>query len=901
MFFYQSIWLLLMIPAGVLLYKFPSQSKFTQILRITIICILVLAMAQLSIKLQSKKGTIVVLADRSASMTKEALESELEVIRTIRKHSNGKGDLQVLSFGEKALIENTSNNIIFEKFQTNPGVNQSYLNNALEKALTLIPVDVPGKVLILSDGNWTGISPHILAPQFASRNISIDYRNFKREIIEDISISNIQAPVSVTPGEFFTITVWVNAYKDQDIIFNASRNNKSLVNIKRKIFKGKNRIIFRDNAQVAGTQIYKVNIKPLTEKSDPIPENNSAKFFIGVNGDKPILCITPSDNSSFANLLKKGLKVTSIKYEDFNWTIEELSQYSAIILENIPASKIGLTGMNNIVSWVKNSSGGLMITGGKNSYGTGGYFKSPLEDIMPVSMELKQEHRKLAMAIVVALDRSGSMGARVDGNQTKMDLANIATAEVLDMLGPHDEFGVIAVDTTPHTIVSLKSAQDAKKDRNKILKMESMGGGIYVYNALTASVQMLLDAKSDTKHIILFADTADAEEPGKYKDLLSECEKYNITVSVIGLGTSRDKDAQLLIDVAKRGNGQHFFTDRAKELPSLFAQDTFVIARNTFLDEPVNVEINPNINLLTNEVFGDKFSIGGCNLTYLRPKATLSAFTKDDYQAPVVTSWFVGSGRVLCYAGEVDGEFTGNIKSWEKCGSFFSSLARWTAGDKSKLPQNMVLEQNIENGINIIRLHLDPERDNDSFSELPVIKTIVSNKLKKNSISTKKMKWQDADTLVLYNPLYGNDIYLSTVYLPDSSDKKNIPITLSPVCLPYSPEFNLSNLKGVDELDNLANITNGSSRVNLQDIWADLPEKPQNYTIAPYLITLAIILFLLEIFERRTAYFAKKQKINPIKKDKPKNNLSNKKAEVSTSEKEDDNLFSALDELNKRK
>ncbi len=69
------------------------------------------------------------------------------------------------------------------------------------------------------------------------------------------------------------------------------------------------------------------------------------------------------------------------------------------------------------------------------------------------------------------------------------------------------------------------------------------------------------------RHIILFADAADAEEPGDYMKLLAEMQKEKCTVSVIGLGTEKDSDADFLKDVAKRGNGRIFFNANANELP----------------------------------------------------------------------------------------------------------------------------------------------------------------------------------------------------------------------------------------------------------------------------------------------------------------------------------------------
>ena len=65
-------------------------------------------------------------------------------------------------------------------------------------------------------------------------------------------------------------------------------------------------------------------------------------------------------------------------------------------------------------------------------------------------MEMRREHRKMSLAIVVALDRSGSMSAPAGGGRIKMDLADLGAVQVLDLLSPMDEIGVFAVDTEPH-------------------------------------------------------------------------------------------------------------------------------------------------------------------------------------------------------------------------------------------------------------------------------------------------------------------------------------------------------------------------------------------------------------------------------------------------------------------
>ena len=464
----------------------------------------------------------------------------------------------------------------------------SDLNGAIEKAMALIPQDAPGRVLLLSDGRWTGKDPSGITAQAAARGLPLDYRLMQRASTNDVAISHIDAPETVNPGESFMLAAWIHAPVPSEISFELLRGNQRLAAGTRKMSSGLSRLVFRDKAIRPGTHQYTVRI--VGSETDPVPENNSAKILVGIEGFRPILHVTNASDSGLARLLQAGgLDVKTGPPSAYRWSLDELSGYSAALIENVLADEIGLRGMENLAFWVRETGAGFMMTGGKHAYGPGGYFRSPLEPIMPVSMELRREHRKLSLAIVVAMDRSGSMSMPVGGGRTKMQLANLATAEVFDMLSPMDEFGVVAVDSSPHIIADLAPVENRSHVRSDILRIDSRGGGIFVYEALSTAAKMLLNAQAGTRHMILFADAADSEEPGRYRELLEECRKANITVSVVGLGTPSDVDAELLRDIAYRGNGRIFFTENAEELPRLFAQDTFVVARSTFIDEPTTV------------------------------------------------------------------------------------------------------------------------------------------------------------------------------------------------------------------------------------------------------------------------------------------------------------------------
>jgi Mg-chelatase subunit ChlD len=773
--------------------------------------------------------------------------SEKEAIDLVQNGMGSQDALGVVAFGERTAIEQAPQRGEFGGFVNDVGADQSNLADAIDKALSLIPRDATGRVLVLSDGRWTGKDPAGAAARAAMRGIAIDYRSLQRTSAEDVAIDQIDAPGVVSPGESYMITAWVRSPVQQDVSFELLRGGQRLAAGTRSMPSGLGRLTFRDQAPEPGTHIYSLRVSAPTE--DPVPENNTAKILVGIQGPRPRLCVTSARASGLVRLLQAGgLNIRAAPPESMGWSLEELSKYSSVLIENVPAEKIGGRGMENISAWVKESGAGFMMTGGKNAYGPGGYFRSQLEPIMPVSMELRQEHRKLALAIVVTMDRSGSMAVAAGGGRTKMDLANIAAVQVLDLLSPMDELGVIAVDSAAHPIVDLAPVNEAAAIRDQILRIDSQGGGIFIYEALAASAQMLMGAKAGTRHIILFADAADSEEPGRYQELIEKCRLAGITISVIGLGKETDTDADLLRDIARRGGGRIFFTDNPEELPRLFAQDTFVVARSTFLEEQTPIQVTGALVSLTGKQFEAPPSIGGYNLCYLRPEASLAALSVDEYKAPVIAAWQAGAGRALCYTGEADGSYAGAMASWQDVGELFTSMARWAAGDVNTLPGNIMATQEVRNGITIVQLHLDPEREEEPFADLPVVTTLRGVAGSTPAVERAGMRWITADTLELEVPLRGSETALSTVEVAGVGR-----LSLAPVSLPYSPEFKpVEAGEGELAMERLARATGGKARTDVAGIWGEIPRQPRLVDLTPWLVCAAILLILAEVLERRT-------------------------------------------------
>ena len=387
-----------------------------------------------------------------------------------------------------------------------------------------------------------------------------------------------------------------------------------------------------------------------------------------------------------------------------------------------------------------------------------------------------------------------------------------------------------------------------------------MGGGIYTYTGLKAAFDMLTTSDIPSRHIILFADASDAEEPGAYKELLGTAEANGITVSVVGLGTKSDCDAAFLMDVAKRGKGMAYFTDKAEELPRIFAEDTFVMVRSTFLTDPVKALLQPAATVLPGSgKFSRSFDFNGFNLCFLRPGCDAVLITDDDDRAPLAATGVFGLGRTAAFCAEADGRYTGPFAQDPGAAPFLTSLVTWmTASDDEGA--DYMITQEIRNGSHFAAIELDPARASDPFRNMPVLTAVFCGESGRTVTRKYPLAWDGPDRLVSQVPLPGGNIVLGSIQWDGAR-----PHPLVPVELPYSPEFNPNRASG-RELAELLRTGGGRERIAVEETWDDIPKRLRAFPLTPFFCLAAILLFLFEIAERRFLlvgrFFVAKKKEN---------------------------------------
>jgi hypothetical protein len=854
--FLVPAFLVLILPAGWLLWRFPGPSRFSDALRGLAALALILVLAQPYLNLSDEGRSLIVLVDRSLSMPPETEREALDAIRLV-EGARLAGDLiGVIGFGGRSEIESLPNeDQPFLGFERDPSRNASDLATAIETALNQIPEGAPGSILILSDGESNGRDPLGEAHRALARGIRIDVLPLARPAGSDVAVERLELPPSVATNEPFQFSAWIRADIPETRAVTLLRGGRILTTGNRELAAGLNRIVFRDLVPTVGVAEYEVRVTPLQSKSkDRIPENDRGLAAVRVSGAPRVLVLNHDGASdTLVGVLEAaGIPVTVSTPEGARLDRIGLTPYRAVVLENVSAGRIGYQGMKDLVDFVDERGGGLMMTGGTASFGVGGYYLSPLDPLLPVSLEMRQEHRKMGVAMAMVLDRSGSMGAEVQPGVTKMDLANAGTASAIELLSGIDAVTVIAVDTTPHEIVPLIPVDDPTPIVNKVRRIQSTGGGIYTYTGLLAAGLALEEAEQQNRHIILFADAADAEEHEGVPELLQRFSDIGITVSVIALGTDKDSDAQFLFETAEAGGGDVYFTTEPEELPRLFTQDTMTVARSTFIEEPTATEGRGGLFAMGD--FGDGVDfpeIAGYNLTYMRPSSTVGAVTMDEFGAPIFSFTHRGVGRTAALTARIGGAESGLV-TWPDFPDFLVTTTRWLLGEDE--PVDFYVDMRLEGSEAIVHLEVDLS---GGLMEVPPDTSKLELHLTRGdgSKTVRPLEPINEDTYELRVPLTEVGIALGTIHLEGGRT-----LSLPPIALPYSPEYSPQRTRGtaapgVRLLEDLARETGGSHLTNLALAIAGPRETERWRVLGMELLWLSIGLFLFEILARRLELF----------------------------------------------
>ncbi len=676
------LYLFLLIPIYILIYfRYNSLKGINNlsykkisvyILRLIMVSLLIIALSQPVINTYSRKQSVVFLVDRSDSLSKNEIENSLDFIKKSILEKKEDDEFAVISFAENAILENElTKEKYFSGFENKVGGSFSNIEKALKTGSELLN-KAKGRVVLLSDGEENLGNSEIAINDYKDNDMNIDVFNPSDERKQSLFIENLILPGRVRTGSSFEMKVYINSSEEQQGKLRFYHNEKLGREEIIELNKGNNYFEYNITLSDPGFHSFRAEVEG---DKDYYKMNNILSAYVIVEGAPHILYLNGEGEMIprfLQGLQDKGLAVSRMESKYFSYNLRELQKYDAVIMENIAADTLNLKQIKNIISYVSDTGGGLLVMGGDNSFGAGSYTKSPLNSLLPLSSEVKSEVYFPTISISIVFDKSDSMKEiqSPKGNLTKLDLAKEATIGVIDLLVKEEKLGIIAFDTNSTVLAPLQEVNDKYVLYEKFSQIRS-GGGTNIYSGLKEAHKMLEVDESSVKHVILISDGKSS--PADFDSLISIFNENKISLTTVAVG--KDADKKLMKRLAREGNGEYYYTDNIKSLPAVFSAEAKRITNPAIINKKVKVNAADNLKSISNINQLKIPTLNKFNATTQQKTADLLLYTENNF--PVMANWRYGLGRTVAFTGDSGSDFAAGWTEWKEYDQFWSDILKW--------------------------------------------------------------------------------------------------------------------------------------------------------------------------------------------------------------------------------
>jgi uncharacterized membrane protein len=695
---FQNPWALLLLAllayfiwlAGSLSRHSPSRSRSGQLrdrasltTRLLIVLLLVLALAGSQTVRGADNLAVLFLLDMSDSM---AGEQQAQAVSFIQESMAGMGtddQAGLVVFGANALADRPMSGLAtLSPIRSTPARWETNIAAAIRLGLALFPAGTARRLVLLSDGAATTGDTREAARLAAAAGVPIDIINLPSpEPPVEVRLTAVNAPTRVVQGETFRVEVTAVSSEPMPATLRLISAGVIIAEEQIDLPRGSQSYAFEVRAVQPEFVRYEVQIEPAR---DTFYQNNQLAAFTEVVGPPRVLIVAheerlgrdgtilPDEALVLANALTElGLMVERLTPDQLSPDLGELNQYASIILVNVSARELSVRKMAALQIYVRDLGGGLVAVGGPTSFGMGGYYQTPLEELLPVEMQLKDQERFAAVSIVIVIDRSGSMGIR-EGNLTKIQLAGEGAVRVVQLMNPGDEITVIPVDTRPFNPIGPIVIEEPEAIIAEIRRISAGGGGIFMYTGLVAAREALAVSSNPVQHIIVLADGDDAEEKQGVPELLRELVAEGVTITMVAIGDGRD--VEWLRQMAEVGQGRFHFTNEASNLPQIFAEEATVVQRSYLIEERFFANLVSPSPILANIRAAPSLQ-GYVGTT---AKSTAQVILETHQGDPLLAVWQYGLGRSAAWTSDATGRWAVDWVNWDGFPLFWGQLTRWS-------------------------------------------------------------------------------------------------------------------------------------------------------------------------------------------------------------------------------
>ncbi|GGN99480.1 VWA domain-containing protein [Saccharibacillus kuerlensis] len=640
-------------------------------LRTLALLLLVLLLAGVQLYTVQRQHEVVYAVDRSSST--ESSREDREWIGDSLESKKAEDEFAVISFGRAASAEQTmSGEAPLGGLEAAVDPDYTNVQRALQLASGMLGTGDP-RIVLISDGAENVGSMLEAGRLLKNRGITVDVLEKETGAERDAAIDSLSLPGKLYLGEAFTVEAQLRSTFSGTGEIRLYEDNVEIGSQTVRVERGESSVLLQGLAKRPGLHRYRAE---LSMPGDTQSANNAAFAFTRVEGSPSVLIVEgkPDTSANIAKALNAGLiETTVISPGQMPTQLADYARYDSILFNNVSGDSLGQAKMDAIETAVRSYGIGFMMSGGDQSFGLGGYFDTPIERALPVSMELEGKREIPELGLILVIDRSGSMAG------SKIELAKEAAMRTVELMRAKDTVGVVAFDDHPWWVVEPQKLSDKEEVLEQIQSIPS-GGGTNIYPAMAAATESILEIGAQRRHIILMTDGQSAGG-GNYEELISGLLEKNVTVSSVAVGS--DADRGLLQNIANLGKGRFYDVQDETTLPAIFSREAVLLARTYVVDKPFTPAVADAGDWTS--LFADGLpQLGGYVATSAKPSAQTALVSPEP--DPLLVRWQYGSGRSVAWTSDLTGKWSADWVSWDKFANVLTQTVKWTFPQFSTSP-----------------------------------------------------------------------------------------------------------------------------------------------------------------------------------------------------------------------
>ena len=653
------------------------------VLRILGVLLLAVLLARPMLVQKNRRTTVVVVLDRSRSIPEGLAQAALDYLSKAAVSKDPRNRLAVVDVAEAASISSLpSSNTAIRRRNTLLTGQQSRLADGIQMAMAIAPPDTAARIVLASEGNETEGDLKEAARTAAANRIPIDVLPLRYRYANEVLFRRLVAPPRVRSGQMVPLRFLLDSTGDVRGRLLLTLNGQSVD-------------LVPDSPEVAvpvelkeGTNVKTVSI-PVGRGAFSASTPSSCRTTRSRTGSSrttgPTRLPTWRGRATCASSTprtpapiwpvswsRRGFARCRRDVSELPTELTRLLDVDAIVLANTPVHQFTMAQQEMLCRYVNDLGGGLVMVGGPDAFGAGGWIGSPVAGILPVDLDPPQKKQLPLGSLVLVLDHSGSMTGQ------KVEICKAAAAGAVRMLSRRDRVGIVIFDAVSDWLVPLGPADDKDAICGKISSIGA-GGGTIMGPAMEKALAALKDVKTSVRHVILLTDgqTSDRELCGRLgMDLAAE----GITVSTVAVGP--DADTKLLYDIAVQAQGRFYPVADPMNIPEIFIKEAQIVRRSMIIEQTFAPQIVYSLSEILSGVPAALPALDGYVLT--GPKGGLNQLILGSNEAdPILATCQSGLGRCVAFTSSADSRWAASWVQWPGFSKFWEQVIRW-AGKPSQ-------------------------------------------------------------------------------------------------------------------------------------------------------------------------------------------------------------------------